>query len=117
MNRFESNQVNLSVTPMSGLERLSLFSYFLRHGQYFGTTYQDILISGLTSKAFVVPPKMIFPKNKAYFRLGDNYASVLIVQQYPKYLEDKLIKELCASGKELAISIHAQPYDMIEAKK
>ncbi|WP_164549975.1 VirB4-like conjugal transfer ATPase, CD1110 family [Enterococcus faecalis] len=117
VNRFESNQVNLSVTPMSGLERLSLFSYFLRHGQYFGTTYQDILISGLTSKAFVVPPKMIFPKNKAYFRLGDNYASVLIVQQYPKYLEDKLIKELCASGKELAISIHAQPYDMIEAKK
>lgn len=27
-NRFEANQIKLEVTPMTGLERLSLFSYF-----------------------------------------------------------------------------------------
>ncbi|WOA50541.1 TraC-F-type conjugal transfer protein (plasmid) [Enterococcus faecalis] len=116
-NRFEANQIKLEVTPMTGLERLSLFSYFLRHGQYFGTSYQDIAVSGLTSKAFIVPSKIKFPNNKAYFRLGENYAAVLTIQQYPKYLEDKLIKELCATGRELAISIHARPYDMMEARK
>ncbi len=89
----------------------------LRHGQYFGTSYQDIAVSGLTSKAFIVPSKIKFPNNKAYFRLGENYAAVLTIQQYPKYLEDKLIKELCATGRELAISIHARPYDMMEARK
>ncbi|EJM6090012.1 TraC-F-type conjugal transfer protein, partial [Enterococcus faecalis] len=63
------------------------------------------------------PSKIKFPNNKAYFRLGENYAAVLTIQQYPKYLEDKLIKELCATGRELAISIHARPYDMMEARK
>ncbi len=116
-NRFESNQIDLAITPMNGLERLALFSSYLRYGAYFGTSYQDIAISGLTSKAFIVPSKIKFPNNKSYFRLGDNYAAVLTIQQYPKYLEDKLIKELCATGHELAISIHARPYDMNAVKK
>ena len=82
-NRFEANQIKLEVTPMTGLERLSLFSYFC-HGQYFGTSYQDIAVSGLTSKAFIVPSKIKFPNNKAYFRLGENYANCFNHSTIPK---------------------------------
>lgn len=42
---------------------------------------------------------------------------MLYVRQYPRYLEDKLIKELCALGIPLAISLHAKPYDMLEVRK
>ncbi|MGX7203083.1 TraC-F-type conjugal transfer protein [Enterococcus plantarum] len=116
-NRFEANEVDLSVTPLSGVERLSVMSDLLRPGSYFSTTYQDIAVSGLNSKAFIVPGKIRFAKEKKYMRLGEYYAAVLYIRQYPKYLEDRLIRELCAIGTELAISIHATPYDMIRAKK
>ncbi len=116
-NRFEANEVDLSVTPLSGVERLSVMSGLLRPGSYFSTTYQDIAVSGLNSKAFIVPGKIRFVKDKKYMRLGEYYAAVLYIRQYPKYLEDRLIRELCAIGTELAISIHATPYDMIQAKK
>lgn len=116
-NRFEANDVDLSVTPLNGVERLSVMNNLLRPGSYFSTTYQDIAVSGLNSKAFIVPGKIRFVKEKKYMRLGEYYAAVLYIRQYPKYLEDRLIRELCTIGRELAISIHAAPYDMIRAKK
>ncbi|MCA5014559.1 MULTISPECIES: VirB4-like conjugal transfer ATPase, CD1110 family [unclassified Enterococcus] len=116
-NRFEANDVDLSVTPLNGVERLSVMNELLRPGSYFGTTYQDIAVSGLNSKAFIVPNKIRFVKEKRYMKLGEYYAAAMYVRQYPKYLEDRLIRELCAIGIELAISIHATPYDMIQAKK
>ncbi|WP_429951630.1 VirB4-like conjugal transfer ATPase, CD1110 family [Enterococcus sp. AZ101] len=116
-NRFEANDVDLSVTPLNGVERLSVMNDLLRPSSYFSTTYQDIAVSGLNSKAFIVPGKIRFVKEKKYMRLGEYYAAVLYIRQYPKYLEDRLIRELCAIGTELAISIHAAPYDMIRAKK
>lgn len=116
-NRFDANEVDLSVTPLNGKDRLNVMSTILRPGAYFSTNYQDIAISGLSSKAFIVPSKISFPTNKKYIKLGKKFSAVLYIRQYPKYLEDKLIKEICATGRELAISIHAKPYDMIEARK
>jgi len=116
-NRFDSNEVLLSVQPLSGMERLKVMSSILQPDVYFSTTYQEMALSGLVSKAFIVPNRITFPNKKPYFRLGEAYATVLYIRQYPKYLEDKLIRECCATGIELMISIHAKPYDMIEAKK
>lgn len=116
-NRFETNEVDLSMIQLSGVERLEVMNHLLRPDSYFGTTYQDIAISGLSSKAFIVPSRIQFPNGKRYMRLGEYYATVLYIRQFPKYLEDRLIRELCAIGIELAISIHATPYDMIQAKK
>jgi hypothetical protein len=116
-NRFESNEVDLQLTYLSGVERLKVMANMMQPDRYFSTTYQDIELSGLPSKAFVAPTTFRFPKNKTYFRMGDNYARVLYIRDYPKYLEDRLIRELCGSGVELAISIHATPYNMTEAKK
>ena len=116
-NQFASNNVQLDVEQLSGHERLKVMSSLLRPNDYFSTTYEDIALSGLTSRAFICPSKLVFPRNRSYFKLGDMYSSVLYVRSYPKYLEDTLIKELCQQGHELAISIHATPYDMNEAKK
>lgn len=63
-NRFEANDVDLSVTPLNGVERLSVMNDLLRPSSYFSTTYQDIAVSGLNSKAFIVPGKIRFVKEK-----------------------------------------------------
>lgn len=116
-NRFDTNEVDLLVTPLTGQERLKVMAGLLRPDAYFGATYKDIAISGLSSKAFITPASFLFPKEKDYIKLGKKYSAELYIRQYPKYLEDKLVREICAVGRELAISIHARPYDMIDARK
>lgn len=116
-SRFDNNDIHLSMDPLPGIERLKLMSSLLQPTAYFSTTYKEMAIAGLNSKAFVGPGRLSFPVKKDYIRLGNMYGAVLYIRHYPKYLEDKLIRELCATGHELAISIHATPYDMIEARK
>lgn len=116
-NRFDVNEIPVEFEALDGFKRLEVMSSLLRPHRAFTATYTDIALSGLNSKAFIVPNRFSFPKDKSYFRMGHLYASVLYIRQYPKYLEDCLIRELCASGHELAISIHGKPYPMAEARK
>lgn len=115
--RFKKRGVKLRIDKMDGLERLKVNATLLRPNRYFTVDYDDIMLSGLSSKAFISPNRFKFPKNKPYFRVGDKFAKVLYADQFPKYLEDELIRELCKSGIELAISIHGKPYEMVEARK
>lgn len=115
--RFKKRGVKLKIDKMDGLERLKVSATLLKPNRYFTVDYDDIMLSGLTSKAFISPNRFKFPKNKPYFRVGDKFAKVLYADQFPKYLEDELIRELCKSGIELAISIHGKPYEMVEARK
>lgn len=115
--RFKKKGVKLKVDKLSGLERLKVSASLLRPNRYFTVDYDDIMLSGLQTKAFITPNRFKFPRNKDYFRVGDKFAKVLYANQFPKYLEDELIRELCKSGIELAISIHGTPYEMVEARK
>ncbi|OJH47234.1 VirB4-like conjugal transfer ATPase, CD1110 family [Lactococcus lactis] len=117
INRFDSKDVKLTSQPLSGIERLEVMSDLLRPNHPFTTSYQDIALSNLPSKAFIVPSHLKFPNGADFFRVGKRYARVFYVREFPKYLEDKLIKELCGAGIELDISLHAQTYDMVKARR
>lgn len=115
--QFMDKNVNLPIDSQNGLDRLKLMAAMLRPQRYFATSYKDIAISGLNSKCFITPNKIYFPKNQSYFFLGDHVAKVFYIRQYPKYLEDQLIHNLCQTGHELFISLHAKPYDVVESKR
>lgn len=117
VTQFDDNEVDLSVEKISGLERLKVMASLLKPDDYFISTYEDIAVSGLSSKAFISPSKMSFPRGRVFFKLGEKYGAILYIKQYPKYLEDTLIREITSIGRESVISIHARPYDMKEAKK
>lgn len=115
--QFMDKSINLPITTQNGLDRLRLMSAILRPQRYFASNYIDIAVSGLNSKSFIVPNKIYFPMNQSYFYLGENVARVYYIRQYPKYLEDQLIHDLCQTGHELFISLHAKPYDVVESKR
>ncbi|SJZ45460.1 Type IV secretory pathway, VirB4 component [Pilibacter termitis] len=117
INSFGKHSLNLQMEEMEGVERLKTMSGLLRPTSFFSMSYRDMALAGLSSKAFIAPNRLAFPRTKNYFRLGERFGAVLYIRQYPKYLEDRLIKELRATGREFAISIHAKPYDMTEARK
>ena len=50
-------------------------------------------------------------------KIDDCFARVMYVRQYPTFLNDKLIKNILDTGIELAISLHAKPYDTADALK
>lgn len=113
--RFNDSDNNLSFTRCDGVDRMKVMSSILRPGKHFSTTYRDIALSGLSSKAFVSPGRLRFFDES--FQMDDKFGKVLYVRDYPENLEDRLIHDLCESGHELAISIHADPYDIVKAKK
>lgn len=113
--RFNETDVDLSMEELSGIERLKIMSDMLRPNMHFTSTYKDIALSGLSSKAFISPTRFKFYDE--HFKMDDKFGKVLFIRNYPTHLEDRLIHELCKSGRELAISIHAKPYDMSKFKK
>ena len=113
--RFEESDNYLDFNSCSGVKRMKVMSSLLRPGKHFSTTYRDIALSGLTSKAFVAPGRIKFYDES--FKIDDKYGKVMYIRDYPENLEDRLINEICETGHELAISIHAKPYDIVKAKK
>lgn len=106
-NQFE--EMSIAFEPLDGLERLRLFSWFLRHSPYLPYTYQDIALSGLRTKDFIAPNRLLFREDS--MRIDERFAQVLYVRHYPTFLTDKLIKELTSLGIELAITVQANPYN------
>lgn len=109
------NGLGISFKEMDGLERLLIFRKLLRREAFLDFTYEDIAISGLSTRDFIAPSYLKFDKD--YMRIDDSYARVLYVKQYPTFLNDKLIKNILDTGIELAISLHAKPYDTADALK
>lgn len=107
--------LGISFKEMDGLDRLMIFRKLLRRENFLDFTYEDIAISGLSTRDFIAPNYLKFEKD--YLRIDDAYARILYVKQYPTFLNDKLIKNILDTGIELAISLHAKPYDTADALK
>lgn len=107
--------LGISFKEMDGLERLMIFRKLLRRENFLDFSYEDIAISGLSTRDFIAPNYLKFEKD--HLRIDDAYARILYVKQYPTFLNDKLIKNILDTGIELAISLHAKPYDTADALK
>ncbi|UGQ08243.1 VirB4-like conjugal transfer ATPase, CD1110 family [Streptococcus anginosus] len=107
--------LGISFKEMDGLDRLMIFRKLLRRENFLDFTYEDIAISGLSTRDFIAPNYLKFEKD--HLRIDDAYARILYVKQYPTFLNDKLIKNILDTGIELAISLHAKPYDTADALK
>ncbi|MGT2755761.1 VirB4-like conjugal transfer ATPase, CD1110 family [Streptococcus ovuberis] len=102
-------EMDIEFDPLDGLERMGIFSWFLKHSPYLPYTYRDIDLSGLRTKDFVAPNRFHFMENQ--IKIDDKFAKVMYVRQFPTFLSDKLIKELTSIGIELAITVTADPYN------
>ncbi|MEL7735095.1 VirB4-like conjugal transfer ATPase, CD1110 family [Streptococcus anginosus] len=107
--------LGISFKEMDGLDRLMILRKLLRRENFLDFSYEDIAISGLSTRDFIAPNYLKFEKE--HLRIDDAYARILYVKQYPTFLNDKLIKNILDTGIELAISLHAKPYDTADALK
>ncbi len=113
--RTQFQLVDVSFKPLDGSERLNIFADFLRDNPYLNVSYRDVQISGLRTKSFIAPGRLWFQPDQ--FMIDQNYSRILFARSFPAFLNDRLIKSLTDIGIELAITIHAKPYDVSEAVK
>ena len=107
--------IDIPFKPLNGVERLNIFGDLLRDNPYLNVDYKDVRISGLTTKSFIAPARMFFEQDQ--FRIDKKYCKILFARSFPTFLNDRLIKSITDVGIELAITIHAKPYDVAEAVK
>ena len=113
MSNFKA--LGCGVSSLSGMQRLSLLHSILRHGDPFCLKdYDDLLLSGLSSREFIAPLSMDFSSQKT-FRLGDKYASTLILRDYPTDMSDKLFSDLSDLPIDLIATIHFKRMDQATA--
>lgn len=102
-------QMGIDFEQINGLERLNILYWLLQNNPYFPYTYKDIALSGLRAKDFIAPNRIHFKEE--HMAINDHLAKVMYIRHYPTFLTDKLIKKLLDIGIELAIVVHAQPYE------
>ena len=107
--------VDIPFKSLNGTNRLNIFADLLRGNPYLDVDYKDVRISNLTTKSFIAPGRIFFQEDQ--FLMDKQYCRVLFARSFPAFLNDRLIKSITDIGIELAITIHAKPYDVADAVK
>lgn len=103
------DQMGVDIEEVDGLGRLNILYWLLQYNPYFPYTYKDIALSGLRAKDFIAPNRIHFKED--YMMIDHHWAKVMYIRHYPTFLSDRLIKKLLDIGIELAIVVHATPYE------
>lgn len=102
-------ELEIGFEPIDGLERLKVCHQLLQGNPYFPYNYKDIALSGLRAKDFISPSRFVFRED--FIQIDKAFAKVMYINHFPTFLTDKLIHLLTGTGIEMAISIHAEPYE------
>lgn len=103
---------------LSGEGRVDVLQSILRPGSVKTFTYESLVGSNLTTKDFIVPWQMDFKADShraiELGTRGNDYFQVLVLRDLPRWLSDRLIREITEINTDLAVSVHYRPIDQVE---
>lgn len=99
---------------LSGEQRLEVISSLLKPDEPFDFTYDELPISGRSTKDFVCPPSFDF-KPVRMFHFGDKIGQILYASKFPDTLSDEVLCDISDLPINLAISLHVQAEDQNKA--
>lgn len=102
------------VSTLSGAQRLELIHNIFRPDERFTFKYDDLLWSGLSTKAYIAPAWMDF-RSSDYFEFDGKCGQVLYARDLPRVMSDQLIKELSDLPITMNIALHIDPVEQSEA--
>ena len=86
----------------------------LRGDDHLTFSYDEMTLSGLSTKHFIAPQSMNF-KHKDYIGVDDRFLQIVYVRDYGTELGDGFIRDLMQADRELIISLHAKGATKSEA--
>lgn len=108
------SEIDASFNLLEGAERVNLLADMLRGDDHLTFSYDEMTLSGLSTKHFIAPQSMNF-KHKDYIGLDDRFLQIVYVRDYGTELGDGFIRDLMQADRELIISLHAKGATKSEA--
>ncbi|MBP3255638.1 MAG: ATP-binding protein [Clostridia bacterium] len=111
-NNLGSRCIELDTT-----ERLRILHDFYRTGEEtsFNFELSKTMRKGHNFKDFICPDTVELEND--HFKMGDRYARVLFLKEYPSFIKDSIVTELTELNRNMMLSIDIIPIPMDEAVK
>ena len=102
---------------IEAVDRMRVFHDFFRIGQEesYHFDLKDLMKRGHSFADAICPDSMTVKSD--HIRIGKKYARVLYLQEFPSFLKDSMVSELCDINRNLMLSIDIIPIPTDEAVK
>ena len=110
-------KISSQITELGYKERLRIFYEFFRGNSdgEFRFDLKNAMAKGIHFKDSISPDSIEFKKD--YIKMGDKYARVLFLKEYPSFLKDDLLSQLTNFSRSMMVSVDIQPIPTDEAVK
>ena len=110
-------KISSQITELGYKERLRLYYEFFRGNEAGGFDFdlKKAMARGAHFKDYIVPDSVEFKKD--YIQIGDKFARVLFLKEYPSFLKDDLLSQLTDFSRSMMVSVDVQPIPTDEAVK
>lgn len=110
-------KISSQITELGYKERLRLFYEFFRENEAgdFSFDLKRAMARGTHFKDYIAPDSIEFKRD--YIQIGDKYARVLFLKEYPSFLKDELLSQLTDFSRSMMVSVDVQPIPTDEAVK
>lgn len=109
-------KISSQITELGYKERLRLFYEFFRENEEdFSFDLKRAMARGAHFKDYIAPDSIEFKRD--YIQIGDKYARVLFLKEYPSFLKDELLSQLTDFSRSMMVSVDIQPIPTDEAVK
>lgn len=104
-------------TELGYKDRLRIFYDFFRNGDMgeFDFDMKKAMAKGKHFKDKICPDSIEFKSD--HIRLGDKYARVIFLKEYPSFLKDSMLSELTDFSRSMMLSVDIQPIPTDDAVK
>ena len=104
-------------TELGYKDRLRLFYDFFRNGDETGLEFdmKKEMARGKSFKDKICPDSIEFKND--HIRMGDKFARVLFLKEYPSFLKDSMLSELTDFSRSMMLSVDIQPIPTDDAVK
>ena len=110
-------KISSKIAELSYKDRLRIFHDFFKTGEHeeFHFDIKKAMARGADFKDYICPDSLEFKKD--HIRIGDQYARVIFLKEYPSFLKDSMISDLTDFSRSMMLSITIQPIPTDEAVK
>lgn len=110
-------KISSQITELGYKERLRLYYEFFRGNEAgeFDFDLKKAMARGAHFKDYIAPDSVEFKKD--YIQIGDKFARVLFLKEYPSFLKDDLLSQLTDFSRSMMVSVDVQPIPTDEAVK